>query len=212
MATKKAKVNPNCAVAGCRTKQPHLSSPTTAGIHAAFAKPEQLAAWVKMSLVEIIQSIIDDVNRNRYFAYFTRFRQAEEMYHRALYLVFVAQPYEIPHIASNEPPNSFSAMWQAVNSKVYAGTGTLDKKQTGLAGEVFTAMDTLNSGAHASLGAVVTVIDISQNRTKWQPTIEKHVEYLKSHCDNLDWIEKRFKGGESAEDVLDGFKKRIGIP
>jgi hypothetical protein len=211
VAKKKTKINLHCAVIGCRTKQPHLSNPTTAGIHAAFTKPEQLAAWVKASLVEIVQSVIDDVNNHRYFAYLTRFRQPEEMYYRALYVLFVAQPPEITHIMSNEVPNSFSAMWKAVNAKVYAGKGSLDRQQVGLGSEPFTAMDTLNSGAHASLGAVVTVIDLSRNRVKWQPIIAKHINYWKSLCDNLDWIEQKFKAGDSATDILIGFQKHIGI-
>ena len=163
-------------------------------------------------MVEIIQSVEDDVKANRYFAYLTRFRQPEEMYCRALYVLFVAQPQEIPHIMSNELPNSFSAMWHAVNCNVFAGKGTLDKKQTGLGGEVFTAMDALNSGAHASFGAVVTVIDISRNRAKWEPKIAKHIEHWKLLCVNLGWIEQGFRAGKTANDVLRGFKKHIGIP
>jgi hypothetical protein len=164
-----------------------------------------------MCIVEIVQSVEDDVKAHRYFAYVTRFRQPEEMYHRALYVLFVAKPSEIPHIMSNEMPNSFSAMWGAVNNTIYAGKGTLNRKLTGLAGEVFTPMDTLNSGAHASFGAVVTVIDVSKNRAKWAPIIAKHIGYWKLLAVNLSWIEKRFKAGDSANDVLKDFKKHLGV-
>jgi hypothetical protein len=87
---KSPKKNPHCPVPGCRTKKPHLSSPTTAGIHHAFSKPEQLAEWVKMCIVELVQSVIQDVNSGRFFAYLTRWRQLEEMYHSSLYILFVA--------------------------------------------------------------------------------------------------------------------------
>jgi hypothetical protein len=208
----KQKKNSHCPVPGCRTKQPHLSSATTAGIHHAFAQPEQLALWVKGCVVEIVQSVIDDVNKGRYFAYLTRWRQPEEMYHRALYVLFVAKAAEIPHIASGELPNSFSAMWKEVNRVVYGGKGTLDKKQMGLNGEEFTAMDTLNSSAHASFSAVVTCIDLSKNRDKWKPIIEKHIAYWKSLCDNLDHMEKGFKVGKSNAEVLKGFKQLHSLP
>lgn len=209
---KKPKKNPHCPVQGCKTKQPHLSSATTAGVHHAFAKPEQLALWSKGCLVEFVQSVIDDVNNHRYFAYLTRWRQPEELYHRALYVLFVADAAEIPHIASGDLPNSFSAMWKAVNRVVYDSKGSLDQKQMGLNGEEFTVMDTLNSSAHASFAAVVTCIDLSKNREKWKPLIEKHIAYWKSLCDNLDHIEKGFKSGKSRADVLKEFKQRINAP
>jgi len=126
---KKPKKNPHCPVAGCRATKPHLSSPTTAGIHHAFSGPEQLALWIKLCLAELVQSVIDDVNKGRYFAYLTRWRQPEEMYHRALYMLFVADKPELPHIASGDLPNSFSQMWKEVNRVVYDGKGTLDQKQ-----------------------------------------------------------------------------------
>src|SRR5437016_1526040 len=107
---KKQKKNPHCPVAGCKAKKPHLSSPTTAGLDHAFSNPEHLALWVKSCLVELVQSVIDDVNKGRFFAYLTRWRQPEEMYHRALYTLFVADRTLIPHVVSGEPPNSFSQM------------------------------------------------------------------------------------------------------
>ena len=171
---KKPKKNPHCPVAGCRATKPHLSSPTTAGIHHAFSGPEQLALWIKLCLAELVQSVIDDVNKGRYFAYLTRWRQPEEMYHRALYMLFVADKPELPHIASGDLPNSFSQMWKEVNRVVYDGKGTLDQKQLGLNGEEFTAMNTLNNSAHASLATVVTCIDFSKNRELRRPIVEKH--------------------------------------
>ena len=111
---KKPKKNKHCPVPGCKTKAPHLASPTTAGIHHAFSKPETAAEWVKACIVELVQSVEADVAANRYFAYLTRWRHTEELYHRALYVIFVADPQEIRHVASNEPPNSFSAMWKKV--------------------------------------------------------------------------------------------------
>lgn len=205
---KKAKKNPHCTVQGCNTKKPHLSSPTTAGIHHAFAKPETTAEWVKSCIVELVQSVMDDVNKGRFFAYLTRWRQPEEMYHRALYMLFVADKAELPHIASGELPNSFSATWKEVNRVVYDGKGTLDQKQLGLSGEEFTAMNTLNNSAHASLATIVTCIDFSKNRELRAPIVIKHIEYWKILCNNLDSIEKMFKAGKSRAEVLSEFKKQ----
>jgi hypothetical protein len=204
---KKPKKNPHCPVPGCRAMQPHLSSTTTAGIHHAFANPEQLAGWVKMCIVELIQSVIDDVNRGRFFAYLTRWRQPEEMYHRALYMLFLANKIEIPHIASGEPPNSLSAMYRQVNRVMYDGKGTLEEKQMGMNGGEFTAISTLNNSAHASFATIVTTIYVSKNREEWKPIIEKHIAYWKLLCESLDHIEKGFKAGKSSAEVLSEFKQ-----
>jgi hypothetical protein len=186
MKKKKPKKNPHCPVPGCKTKQPHLSSPITVGLHHVFSDSERLALWVKSCIVELVQSVIDDVNKGRYFAYLTRWRQPEEMYHRALYMLFVADQAAIPHIVSGELPNSFSDMWKAVNKTVFDGKGTLDQKQPGLSGEEFTAMNTLNNSAHASFATIITCVDFARKPELKAPIIDKHIEYWKILCNNLD--------------------------
>jgi hypothetical protein len=206
---KKKKNNPNCPVAGCRTQHPHLSSPTTADLHHTFSDPETLASWTKSCIVELIQSSIDDVNKGRFFAYLTRWRQPDEMYCRALYILFVADKDAIPHFVSGDTPNSFSVMQKAVNQTVFDGKRSLDKPHLGLSGEQFTAFDTLNSGAHALFGTIVTCIEFAKNPELRAPIIDKHLGYWKSLCDELDQIEKLFKAGLSKEDVLTEFKKTL---
>lgn len=204
---KKQKMNPHCPVPGCKTKQPHLSSATTAGLHHTFSKPEQLALWVKGCIVELVQSVIDDVNKGRYFAYLTRWRQPEEMYHRVLYMLFIADKSAVPHIISGELPNSFSNMWTAVNKTVFDGKGTLDRKQLGLNGEEFTAMNTLNNSAHASFATIVTCIEFAGKPEFRAPIIDRHIEYWKTLCSNLDQIETAFKEGKKKDEVLAAFKQ-----
>lgn len=204
---KPKKKNPHCTVAGCKTKQPHLSSPTTAGLHHTFSNPERLALWTKSCITELINSAIDDVNKGRFFAYLTRWRQPDEMYFRALYILFVADKAAIPHVVSGEMPNSFSAMQKAVNQKVFDGKRTLDKAHLGLSGEQFTAFDTLNNSAHASFATIVTCIALARNPEFRAPIIDKHLEYWKGLCNNLNHIENMFKAGHSSNDVLTEFKK-----
>lgn len=211
MPGKKSKKNQHCPVPGCKTKTPHLSSPTTAGIHYAFSKPETASEWVKACIVELVQSVEADVAAHRYFACLTRWRHTEELYHRALYVIFVADPQAIPHVASNELPNSFSAMWKKVNDAVYNGKGTLDKKLMGLSGEEFSTMDTLNDAGHASFATVVTCIDVSKNREKWKPKIEQHIAYWKQLAVNLDFVAKGFQAGRSRGQVLAEFKQLLKL-
>jgi hypothetical protein len=206
----KAKKNPHCPVAGCKTIQPHLSSPTAAGLHHAFSDPERCAQWTKHCIVELINSVIDDVNKGRFFAYLTRWRQPDEMYYRALYLLFVADKNAIPHVVSGELPNSFSAMQKAVNQAVFGGKRALDKPHPGLSGEQFTVFDTLNSSAHASFATVVMCIEFAKKREFRTPIIEKHLEYWKTLCNNLDQAEKMFKDGKKRAEVLVEFKKVHG--
>lgn len=202
----KPKRNPHCPVPGCRTKQPHLSSSTTAGLHHTFSDPERLASWTKHCIAELVKSAIEDVNQGRFFAYLTRWRQPDEMYYRALYVLFVADKAAIPHVVSGEMPNSFSAMQKAVNQTVFDGKRTLDKPQLGLSGEQFTAFDTLNNSAHASFATIVTCIEFARKPKFRAPIIDKHLEYWKTLCNNLNHVESMFKAGQSREDVLAEFK------
>jgi hypothetical protein len=203
---KKAKKNPHCPVSGCKTKQPHLASAVTAGLHHTFSDPERCAQWTKHCIVELINSVIADVNGSRFFAYLTRWRQPDEMYYRALYLLFVADKADIPHVVSGEMPNSFSAMQKEVNHTVFGGKRSLDKPQTGLSGEQFTVFDTLNSSAHASFATIVTCIKFAKDADFRTPIIAKHLEYWKSLCNNLDRAEKMFKDGRKRPEVLVEFK------
>jgi hypothetical protein len=205
---RKRKKNSHCPVLGCKTDQPHLYSPTTAGLHQTFSNPETLASWTKSCIVELIQSAIDDVSEGRFFAYLTRWRQPDEMYYRALYVLFVAPKDAIPHFISGEMPNSFSAMQKAVNQKVFDSKKCLDITRVGLSGEKFTAFDALNNSAHGSFGTIVTCIEFARKPEFRAPIIDKHVEYWRSLCNDLDYIENLFKAGHSEEQVLTRFKKR----
>ncbi len=200
-------MNPHCPVPGCETSQPHLSSATTAGLCHAFSAPDRLALWVKCCISELVQSVSDDVKKRRFFAYLTRWRQPEEMYHRALYMLFVADQAAIPHIVSGERPNSFSTMWREVNRAVYDGRGRLDQKQLGLRGEAFTAMETLNNSAHASFATIVSCIDFVKRPEFHKRIIDQHIQYWRLLCKNLDYLEQRFKEGKTRAEVLDAFKK-----
>jgi hypothetical protein len=205
MTSKKS--NPHCPVPGCRTKQPHLSNPATAGLHHIFSDPERLAQWTKHCVAELINSVTNDVNKGLFFAYLTRWRQPDEMYYRVLYMLFVANKTAISHIVSGEPPNSFSVMQRAVNQKVFEGKRNLDKRQSGLSGEQFTVFDTLNNSAHASFATIVACIEFAKKPEFRAPIIEKHLGYWKTLCNNLDQIEKLFKDGKKKEEVLVEFKK-----
>ena len=129
------------------------------------------------------------------------------MYYRALYILLVADKASIPHVVSGEMPNSFSAMQKEVNQTVFDGKRTLDKPQSGLSGEQFTVFDTLNNSAHASFATIVTCIEFARKPEFREPIIDKHLEYWKTLCNNLNHLENMFKAGQCREDVLTEFKK-----
>ena len=133
---------PACPVSRCKAKTPHMNDSTVK----AFMRqsPAEVIDWTKRCIVELIQSVIDDVNKGRIFAYLTRWRDPEELYTRVLYAMFVAPADHLPHIFSGDMPNGFAAMWKNVNDVIFEGNGMLFKEQVGLNGEVFTPMDTLN--------------------------------------------------------------------
>jgi hypothetical protein len=198
----KNRENPHCVVPGCRSKKPHLDNSTVHALYHQFSDPASLVEWTKGCIVEIIQSVIDDVNRKRFFAYLTRWRQPEELYCRALYVLFVATPDEIPHVISCDAPNNFSAMWKKVNEVVFAGHGTLIKPLQSLNGEEFTVMNTLNSNAHGSYATMLTVYSIVRLNTFEISSIQKHLSHWQRLCDYLNHIEGLFKAGRDKSVVL----------
>ena len=190
-----------CPVPRCGTKTPHTNNPTVQ----AFIRqnPAEVIDWTKRCIVELIQSVIDDVNKGRIFAYLTRWRDPEELYTRVLYAMFVAPADHLPHIFSGDMPNGFAAMWKKVNAIVFEGNGTLFKEQVGLNGEVFTPMDTLNQSAHNSFSTMLTTISVVRsNAQEWQPRIKKHVEHWQKSVEYLNHIEQLFRAGRRKEDVL----------
>jgi hypothetical protein len=192
---------PACPVPRCGTKTPHMSSLTVQ----AFMRqsPADIIDWTKRCIVELIQSVIDDVNKGRIFAYLTRWRDPEELYTRVLYALFVAPADHLPHIFSGEWPNGFAAMWKKVNEVVFEGNGTLFKEQVGLNGEVFTTMEALNQNAHNSFSTMLTTTSIVRSQTEeWQPRIKKHVEHWQKYVEYLNHIEQLFRVGRKKEDVL----------
>lgn len=74
-------------------------------LHAAFSDPAKLASWVKTVLDELINSMKQDLEADRIAAYMSRLRQTEELYTRALYVLFVASPEEVAHVLSGDMPN-----------------------------------------------------------------------------------------------------------
>ncbi len=146
-------------VANCKAKTPHENDPTVQAL--TRQSPADVIDWTKRCIVELIQSVIDDVNKGRIFAYLTLWRDPEELYIRVLYALFVAPNDHLPHIFSGDWPNGFSAMWNKFNKAVFEGNGTLFKEQVGLAGEIFTPMDTLNQNAHNSFSTMLTTISIA---------------------------------------------------
>jgi hypothetical protein len=202
MAKKKKKINPHCVVLGCRTTKPHLDNSTVHALHHQFSDSASLVEWTKTCIVEIIQSVINDVNEKRFFAYLTRWRQPEELYCRALYVLFVATPEEVPHVISCEAPNNFADMWKKVNDAVFAGHGTLVKPLLSPNGEEFTVLNTLNNNAHGSYATMLTVYSIVRLNTFEISQIEKHLDHWKRLCDYLNHIEQLFKAGRDKSVAL----------
>lgn len=125
------KVNPHCPVPGCRTNKPHMSESVVQGIDRLFSDPARLTGWFKAALADLGESMQRDLQEKRFFGYLTRWRQPEELYYRALYVLFLAKPDEIPHIFSGETPNSFSVVYRAVNRDILADRAILESPQPG---------------------------------------------------------------------------------
>ena len=194
-------MTPACPVPRCGAKTPHMNDPTVRAF--ISQSPAEVIDWTKRCIVELIQSVIDDVNKGRIFAYLTRWRDPEELYIRVLYAMFVAPTDHLPHIFSGEMPNGFAAMWRQVNDKIFEGNGTLFKEHVGLSGEIFKPMDALNQNAHNSFSTMLTTIGVVRSQPdEWKPRIKRHIEHWQRYVEYLNHIEQLFRAGRKKEDVL----------
>lgn len=204
---KKTKINPHCPIPGCKTTQPHQDDAIVKGLIAEFGPPDKLAGWVLAAMAELRESITRDLADKRIFAWLTRLRQPEELYVRALYLLFVATEREKHHILSGEMPNGFSRLYEEVNQQVFEGRGLLQTEHLGLTFGSFTPFDTLNDGAHVSFRSFLTCIGLIKHpEYLGSDFTERYLRHLNTYCNYLNYIHEMFKGGKTKEAVLGGVK------
>jgi hypothetical protein len=207
MKKAKKKINPHCAVPGCKTKQPHQDDHIMKGLIAEFGPPDKLTYWVLGAMTELRESITRDLMEKRIFAWHTRLRQPEELYIRALYVLFIATEKEKHHILSGETPNGLSSLYAKVNEVVFDGQGLLQTEQAGLKYGSFTPMETLHDGAHVSFRAFLTVIGTVKNPEYLGSDFPgKYLVHLNTYCNYLNYMRQMFKAGKSKEVVLAGVK------
>jgi hypothetical protein len=204
---KKSKINPHCPVRGCKTSQPHQDDPIVKGLIAEFGPPDKLSSWVLAAMAELRESIMRDLTEKRIFAWQTRLRQPEELYVRALYLLFLASEQEKHHILSGDMPNGLSGLYAKVNKEVFEGRGLLQTEQPGLTYGTFTPMDTLNDGAHVSFRAFATCIGTVKNPEYLGSDFpDRYCKHLNTYCNYLNYMSNMFKGGKPRDIVLAGVK------
>lgn len=208
MKKKKPKVNPNCSVSRCKAKALHLSDPVVAALVQNFSDLANVAGWTCASIAELGKSMADDLAAGRHFALITRTRQQEELYIRALYAMFIATPDEVAHIMSDATPNSFAEMYRKVNQLIFGGKGLLEVSQPGLTSGTFTAMGTINSGAHASFSTMMMVIGFSKNPQYLAAfTSGQYFDHVSVYCNYLDYVRKQFEVGKDKAAVLAELKE-----
>jgi hypothetical protein len=205
---KKSKANPHCPVPGCKAKAPHLTDPVVAALVDKFSDLANVAGWTCASIAELGKSMADDVAAGRHFALTTRTRQLEELYIRALYAMFIADHAEVAHIMSDATPNSFSVMYRKVNQTIFGGKGLLEVSQPGLTSGTFTAMGTINSGAHASFSTMMMVVGLVKN-PQYLAAFKngQYFDHVSIYCSYLDHARKRFEAGKDRVAVLAELKE-----
>lgn len=196
-------VNPNCPVPRCKAKAPHTADPVVAALVHAFSDLGKLAHWTCACIAEIGKSMADDLAAGRHLAVVTRTRQQEELYIRALYAMFLAGPEEIAHIMSDAIPNSFSEMYRKVNEAIFGGKGLLEAQQSGLESGTFTAMGTINSGAHVSFSTMLMVIGVAKNPEYFRAyTDGEYFDHISIYCSYLNHAGTQFAAGKDKATVM----------
>jgi hypothetical protein len=202
---KNNKTNPHCPVNGCRTTAPHAEDPIVKGFIKTFAPPEAMTLWALTAMVELKESICRDLVEKKIFAWHTRLRQPEELYHRILYALFVASEKELHHLLSGDRPNGFAGLYEKVNETVFLGKGLLQVTQPGLTQGTFKPVDILNDGAHVSFRAFMNCIGLSRH-PEYLPSPDQYCSHLSRFCDYLNYMHQMFKTGKEKEHVLLGVR------
>jgi hypothetical protein len=117
--------------------------------------------------------------------------------------LFIADPSEIAHIMSDATPNSFSEMYRKVNHSIFGGKGLLEVSQPGLTSGTFSAMGTINSGAHASFSTLLMVRGLVKNpQYRAAFTDGRYFDHVSVYCSYLDHARKQFAAGKDKATVL----------
>jgi hypothetical protein len=174
-----------------------------AGMMLTFSKPESVAWWSLASMVDLRLSIAADMDAKRLFAWQTRLRQVEEIYIRALYVMFIATDAELPHILSGEQPNSLVDLYRKVNEAIFNGQGIWETAQPGQSWGQFKPIDILHNSAHASFAAMSTAIGFARD-PDFKFNYDGYKKHLENYCVRLEYMHMMFKGGKSKADVMDG--------
>jgi hypothetical protein len=162
-----------CPVVSCRTDKPHTDDLVVRTMLTYFDTPALIAWQALVGLTQLRDSMQDDLNGNRSFAFLTRLRQIEELFHGMIYCLFAATPEERPHFLSEAPPNGFDYIYKVVDNRLCDGRLTLDTRviQTvGLPDQKF--MKFMHETVHISMRALQVAHDFSNSAQKqWVDTV-----------------------------------------
>jgi hypothetical protein len=171
-----------CDVDRCKTDRPHTDDPVVRGMLTYFDTPALIARQALIGMTQLRDSMQDDLKGNRSFAFLTRFRQIEELFHRMIFCLFAATPEEIPHFLSEAYPNKFDDIFKLVNQRVCEGRSTLDKRVIqgdGLPDQTFWKI--MNETSHVSMRALHMAYDFRNSalQKQWIDTVvQKRVLFL----------------------------------
>lgn len=196
------KINPHCPVVGCKTTAPHTDDPVVSGLMRVFASPASIAHWSMVSMLDLRNSIIADIEADRHYAWQTRIRLVEEVYFKALYCIFFATPAELPHIFSGVRPNGIMTIYHKVNKEILKGRGRWEVPQPGQKSGMFTPLAIMHGSAHASFAAMLTAISYA-NVHGVKAKLDGFITHLNIYCDRLDYMDKMFAAGRDKQTVLD---------
>lgn len=129
-------------------------------------------------------------------------RQPEELYFRAMYILFIAAEPEIPHILSGDKPNSFSQIYEKVNEVILEGRGDITEVKPGLVSGEFKMIDNLNDGAHVGFGALQMVVNLGQN-PDYIPDLAAYLKHVDTYCVRLNYMRQMFEAGKDKQIVRD---------
>jgi len=170
-----------------------------------FSMPGDLPYRSWRSMVDLRNSVINDMEEGRLFAWQTRLRQVEEIYVRALYCTLFATAEELPHIFAGEMPNGVMPMYRKVNEEILKGNGQWELSKPGQPSGQPKPISILHSAAHASFAAMLTAISCAYHPEQLSETRDKFIKHLNTYCDRLEYMHKMFAAGRDKQSVLDAF-------
>jgi len=189
-----------CTVRGC--KKDHRND--DAILDGVFRSPLlDLAQNYVALLVELEQSMVSDKVADRRAAFFTRIRDVNECYYRALWSCLIATREEIVHDASNENPRqTLSTLEKIVCEQIFGQSPVLAKRLDHRRNS--SPLNLLNTATHMNANFVIYHRGLNEDSVS--RTYAMILGNLQNEIRLLQYVRDCLSSGVERQDIFSGIR------